>query len=68
MLDVAFREDESRVHVGDAPENLALVRKITHNLLQQEKTLKRGVKTKRFVAALDDAYLLKILNVKPSDS
>lgn len=68
VLDVAFREDESRVRVGNAPENLALVRKITHNLLQQEKTLKRGVKTKRFVAALDDAYLLKILNVKPSDS
>jgi predicted transposase YbfD/YdcC len=68
VLDVAFREDESRVRVGNAPENLALVRKITHNLLQQEKTLKRGVKTKRFVAALDEAYLLKILNVKPSDS
>jgi predicted transposase YbfD/YdcC len=68
VLDVAFREDESRVRVGNAPENLALVRKITHNLLQQEKTLKRGVKTKRFAAALDDAYLLKILNLKPSDS
>jgi len=63
VLDVAFREDESRVRVGNTPENLALVRKITHNLLQQEKTLKRGVKTKRFVAALDDAYLLKILNL-----
>lgn len=68
VLDVAFREDESRVRVGNAPENLALVRKITHNLLQQEKTLKRGVKTKRWVAALDDAYLLKILNLKPNDS
>lgn len=68
VLDVAFREDESRVRVGNAPENLALVRKITHNLLQQEKTLKRGVKTRRFVAALDEAYLLKILNLKPSDS
>jgi predicted transposase YbfD/YdcC len=67
ILDVAFREDESRVRVGNAPENLALVRKLTHNLLQQEKTLKRGVKTKRFLAALDEAYLLKVLNLNPSD-
>lgn len=68
VLDVAFNEDESRVRVGNAPENLALVRKLTHNLLQQEKTFKRGVKTKRFLAALDEAYLLKVLNLNPSDS
>jgi len=68
VLDVAFNEDASRVRIGNAPENLALVRKLTHNLLQQEKTLKRGVKTKRFLAALDETYLLKILNLKPSDS
>ncbi len=68
VLDVVFHEDDSRVRVGHAPENLALVRKITHNLLQQEPTLKRGVKTKRFKAALDEAYLLKVLNLKPRDS
>lgn len=68
ILDVAFHEDDSRVRVGNATENLALVRKITHNLLQQEKTCKRGVKTKRFLAALDETYLLKILRFKPSDS
>ncbi len=48
--------------IGHAPESLALVRKITHNLLQQEQTLKRGVKTKRLKTALDEAYLLKVLN------
>jgi len=68
VLDVVFREDDSRVRIGHAQENLALVRKITHNLLQQEQTLKRGVKTKRFKAALDEAYLLKVLNLKPRDS
>lgn len=67
-LDVAFREDDSRVRVGHAPENLGLVRKMTHNLLQQEETLKRGIKTKRLAAALDDSYLLKVLNPKSSDS
>ena len=68
ILDVAFREDESRVRVGNAPENLALVRKLTHNLLQQETTLKRGIKTKRLRAGWDRSYLLKILNVKSSIS
>lgn len=67
VLDVAFNEDDSRVRVGNAPENLALVRKITHNLLQQEKTLKRGVKTKRRKAGWDEAYLLKVLNLNPID-
>ena len=68
ILDVAFGEDDSRVRVGNAPENLALIRKLTHNLLQQEATLKRGIKTKRLVAGWDRSYLLKILNVKPSVS
>jgi len=67
ILDVAFDEDDSRVRVGNAPENLALVRKITHNLLQQEKTLKRGIKTKRRMAGWDEAYLLKVLNLNPID-
>lgn len=68
VLDVVFGEDDSRVRVGNAPENLALVRKLTHNLLQQETTLKRGIQTKRLKAGWSRSYLLKILNVKPSDS
>lgn len=64
-LDVSFGEDDSRVRVGHAPENLALVRKITHNLLQHETTLKRGLKTKRLKAGWDESYLLKVLNAKP---
>ena len=62
ILDVVFREDDSRVRAGHAAENFALIRRVALNLLQQEKTLKRGVKTKRLKAALDDGYLLKVLN------
>jgi predicted transposase YbfD/YdcC len=68
VLDMAFSEDNLRVRAGNAPENVALIRKLTHNLLQQEKTLKRGIKTKRRVAGWDRNYLLKILNVTPSVS
>lgn len=63
VLDVVFREDDSRVRTGHAPENLALIRRIALNLLAQDKTVKRGIKTKRLKAVLDDAYLLKILRI-----
>lgn len=61
ILDVVFGEDNSRARAGHAAENLARLRKIANNLLQHDKSVKRGVKTKRFKAALDHSYLLKIL-------
>lgn len=61
VLDLAFREDDLRVRAGNAPENLALIRKLTHNLLQQEKTLKRGIKTKRRKAGWDRNTCSKFL-------
>ena len=62
VLDVVFREDDSRVRVGDAAENFGLLTKIAHSLLQQERTAKVGVHNKRLKAALDQNYPLKVLN------
>jgi len=61
VLDVAFREDESRVRVGDGAANLAVLRHFALNLLRQERTAKGSIATKRFRAALDEAYLLTVL-------
>ena len=61
VLDVVFHEDDARVRVGHAAENFATVRRLANNLLQRERTVKRGVKTKRLKAALDERYLLKVL-------
>jgi len=58
---VVYHEDESRVRVGHAAANFAVLRRMANNLLQQERTLKRSVKTKRLKAALDERYLLKVL-------
>lgn len=63
VLDVVFREDDSRVRVAHAAENMALLRRLVNNLLQQERSVKRGVKAKRLKAALDENYLLKVLRL-----
>ena len=61
VLDVAFREDDSRVRQGNAAQNLAILRHMALNLLKQEKTAKGGIKNKRLQAAWNEAYLVKVL-------
>ena len=60
-LDMAFREDESRIRTDHGPENIALLRKIAMNLAKSERTHKKGIQAKRKLAAWSDDYLLKLL-------
>jgi len=61
VLDVTFKEDESRIRRNNAAENLTVMRHITLNLLKAEKSCKKGIKAKRFKAALDSDYVEKVL-------
>lgn len=61
ILDVAFREDDNRTRMGNAPANLAIVRHLALNKLRQETTAKIGGKAKRKKAGWDHSYLLKVL-------
>ena len=62
VLDVAFDEDRSRVRKDNAPQNLAIIRKIALNLLKQEATSKGGIKARRKLAGWDEDYLIKVLS------
>jgi len=64
VLDIAYREDESRIRTGYAQQNFALMRKITLNLLKQEMTIKAGIKGKRLNAGWDEEYMLSVLGIK----
>jgi predicted transposase YbfD/YdcC len=60
-LAVAFREEESRVRLGHAPENLAVLRHIALNLLRQDTSTTLGIHNKRLKAGWDDAYLANLV-------
>ena len=60
VLDVIFREDESRVRKGHGPENFATIRRIALQLLRKETSHPGSIKTKQFRAAMDNAYLRKV--------
>jgi len=61
VLDLAFREDESRARTGESARNLAVLRHIALNLLRKEKTARCGIKARRLKAGWDHQYLLKVL-------
>lgn len=60
-LDMAFREDESRLRVDHGDQNMAVMRRIALNLLKRDKTVKKGIHSKRLKAGRNDRYLLRIL-------
>lgn len=64
-LDVTFREDECRVRVGYAAQNLSRLRRIVVNLLRLEPS-KGSVRGKRFRASISEEYLFKVLGADPA--
>ena len=63
IMDVCFREDQSRARTGHAAENLASLRRLALNLLKREQTKKRGIRGKQLNASWEHAYLLKLLGI-----
>ena len=59
-LDVSFREDDSRARNGNSAANLSTLRRITINLIRQDKS-KGSIKVKRTKAAFDTKFRDKLL-------
>jgi len=62
VLDMDFGEDRSRVRERRAARNLAVLRRIALDLLRADTSLKASLKSKRKVAAWNDAFMAKLLN------
>ncbi len=60
-MDAAFWEDEGRVRKDHAAENRAVLRHMTLNLLENEKTAKGGMYAKRLRAGWNNDGLLSVL-------
>jgi len=60
VLDMTFNEDRSRLRTGESAENFAVLRHVALNLLKRHPG-KLSLKRKRFKAALDDRFLLELL-------
>ena len=65
VLDVAFKEDDSRIRIGDGAENFAVLRRITLNLLKQEKSRKSSMRVKRYRATCSLEYLETVMGARP---
>ena len=73
VLDVTFREDESRIHKDHGAENVACLRRMAAGLLRQETRRQLGqsgeskrklsMRQKRLLAAWNKDYLLEVLMI-----
>ena len=63
VLDVVFREDQSRARSGHAIANLGLLRRLALNILRHDKSLARGIHRKQLHAALNPVHLRHLLKI-----
>jgi predicted transposase YbfD/YdcC len=62
VLDVTFREDDSRVRDRTAARNLAILRKVAINLMGRDRTPRISMRARRKQAAWNDQYMLSLLD------
>ena len=66
VLDVVYGEDASRARSGHAAQNLALLRRLGHNLLRHDTTVKDSISGKRKRACLSTSTLETFLKLRES--
>jgi predicted transposase YbfD/YdcC len=69
VLDVVFKEDDSRIRAEDAPRNFAVIRKIALNLIRLGKNAsnickkRASIQSIRKMAGWDDTLALQLLTI-----
>lgn len=64
LLDVAFKEDESKATLGNSAETLNILRKQALQLMKQELSIKASMRSKRLLCSWDISYALNVIGVK----
>jgi hypothetical protein len=61
VLDVTMNEDGSRIRKDNAPQNMALLRRLGLNLIKKAKSAKKSVRVSIKRAGWDNSFLEAIL-------
>jgi hypothetical protein len=60
-LEVTFNEDQCRIRSFNSPQNLAFLRRMALNTINQEPALRRSLREKKNRAAMNDDYMMQVL-------
>jgi predicted transposase YbfD/YdcC len=63
VLDVQFHEDQNRARKNHSATNLALIRRMSLNLLRRNVNDRRSIRGRKIHAAHDDAYRAELLGL-----
>lgn len=61
VLDVAFKDDESRIRKGNAPMNMGIIKHAALNLLRKNQRKRESIKQLRKVAGWNHERLSQII-------
>ncbi len=61
VLDVTFTEDASRIRKGNGPEITSVFRRLAHNILQRDTSLKASIRGKRKLCGWDEKAFEKLI-------
>ncbi len=63
-MDMCFADDQMRARTRHAAHNLALLKRITRNLIRLDPIKRQGgIKARRFIAATSNAYREHLLGL-----
>jgi predicted transposase YbfD/YdcC len=64
VLDVVYREDDSRLRINSGPHNSSLIKKMALNFLRADTSFKKSIKLKQRKALMNTNFLEHLLGIK----